>query len=327
MSAEQQKPKLVVLGGADHPKPAGMEAIEDRADVHYVDADGLAGALPGADALLLWDFFSSALKDAWPHADSLRWAHVAAAGVDAILFDELAASDVIVTNAHGTFDRPIAEYVLASILAVGKDLYGSHDLQRGKAWKHRETQLVTGSKALVIGTGGIGRETARLLRAAGLEVRGAGRTERQDDDFGTVLATSDLVDHVGWADHVITIAPLTEQTRQMINADVLAAMKPSAHLVNVGRGQLVDEAALIEALTSGSIGAASLDVFEQEPLDKSSPLWTIPTVHISAHMSGDVVGWRGTLGEQFKENASRWLDGGELLNVVDKRAGYVRGPR
>ncbi|WP_442853286.1 D-2-hydroxyacid dehydrogenase [Arthrobacter sp. H14] len=328
MAAIQNKPKLVVLGGADHPKPAGMDEIEARADVHYADADSLAEVIEGADALLLWDFFSSALKDAWPHADKLRWVHVAAAGVDAILFDELAASDVVITNAHGTFDRPIAEYVLAAVFAHNKDLYRSHDLQRGRTWQHRETRLVAGSKALVVGTGGIGRETARLLSSAGIEVRGVGRTAREnDDDFGTVVASSGLVEHVGWADHVVVIAPLTEQTRGMINAEVLAAMDPSAHLINVGRGQLVDEAALIEALMSGSIAAASLDVFEEEPLPESNPLWDLPSVHVSAHMSGDVIGWRGSLGEQFKENAIRWLDGGELANVVDKERGYVSGSK
>lgn len=326
MAAAQNKPKLVVLGGEDHPKPAGMGPVEERADVHYVDAAGLGDAVQGADALLLWDFFSSALKDAWPKADKLQWVHVAAAGVDAILFDELAASDVVITNAHGTFDRPIAEYVLAAVFAHNKDLYRSHDLQRERTWQHRETRLTAGSNALVVGTGGIGRETARLLSAAGLTVRGVGRTAREnDDDFGTVVASSELAEHVGWADHVVVIAPLTEQTRGMINAEVLAAMDPGAHLVNVARGQLVDEAALIEALMSGSIAAASLDVFEEEPLPESSPLWELPSVHISAHMSGDVIGWRETLGEQFKDNAQRWLDGGELVNVVDKERGYVPG--
>lgn len=121
--------------------------------------------------MLLWDFFSKAVRDVWSAAGSVEWIHVTAAGVDTLLFDELRDSDVVVTNAHGVFDRPIAEYVLGAVIAHAKDTRRSLDLQRQHRWQHRETRRVTGSRALVVGTGGIGRETARLLRAAGLEVR------------------------------------------------------------------------------------------------------------------------------------------------------------
>ena len=113
-----------------------------------------------------------------PHCDRLEWIHVAAAGVDKLMFDGLRESSVIVTNARGVFDRPIAEFVLASVLAHAKLLHESRDLQRDRVWRHRETRTVVGARALIVGTGAIGRETARLLRAVGLEVRGAGRTAR-----------------------------------------------------------------------------------------------------------------------------------------------------
>ena len=148
-----------------------------------------------------------------------------------------ARRSVTVTNARGVFDRPIAEFVLAAVLAHAKLLHESRDLQRDKVWRHRETRTVVGARALIVGTGAIGRETARLLRAVGMEVRGAGRTARADDvDFGEVVASADLVGHVGWCDYLVNAAPLTEQTRGLINADVFAAMRPSAHLINVGRG-------------------------------------------------------------------------------------------
>jgi phosphoglycerate dehydrogenase-like enzyme len=318
------RPTVVVLSRPDYPRPAGIEQVEQHAEVRFTDAAGLAGALRGADALFLWDFFSTALREAWPHADALTWVHVAAAGVDTVLFDELAESPVQLTNAHGVFDGPIAEYVLACILARDKALHENRELQRGHVWKHRETRRTAGSTALVIGTGGIGRHTARLLRAAGLEVKGAGRTARTDDpDFGTVVPTAELSQYVGWADNVVTVAPLTDQTRGMINAEVLAAMKPSAHLINVGRGPLVDEQAVLDALHEGRLAAASLDVFSEEPLPADSPFWDAPGVCVSAHMSGDVVGWRDELAAQFCANFDRWRKGDELLNVVDKRRGYV----
>lgn len=319
-----RRPAITVLCPSDGDKPVGMEIIEADAEVTYTDAAGLADALVGAEALLLWDFFSDAVHDAWPSSGSLRWIHVAAAGVDKLLFPELVDSEVVVTNARGIFDRAMAEFVLGSILAVAKDLHGSHDLQSARTWHRRETRLVSAETALVVGTGSIGRETARLLRAVGMDVRGAGRTARSDDpDFGDIVASTDLEAHVGWADHVIVAAPLTPDTRGLISKDVLAAMKPGSHLVNVGRGPIVDETALIAALRDGPVSAASLDVFEVEPLPTESPLWAMPGVAVSAHMSGDYEGWREALAVQFVDNARRWLAGEPLLNVVDKRHGFV----
>lgn len=319
------RPRLVVLTTESTPPPSGAARFEELAEVTWTDAEGLPQAIVGAQILLVWDFFSGALREAWPHADALEWVHVAAAGVDSLLFDELRDSPVTVTNAHGAFDTPIAEFVLASILAQDKQLHRSERLQRERTWQHRETALSAGRRVLVIGTGGIGRATARLLKAVGMEVMGAGRTARQDPDFGTIIASDELAEHVGWADHVVVIAPLTEQTRGLVGPAVLERMKPTAHLVNAGRGALVDEPALIEALQQGQIAAASLDVVSQEPLPGHSPLWDMDEVHLSAHMSGDVVGWRDTLSEQFERNLEARLAGRPLANEVDKHKGYVRG--
>jgi phosphoglycerate dehydrogenase-like enzyme len=324
--AVPHQPKVVVLTSATTSPPYNCAEIEKRAEVVYVDAAGLPEALPGAEVLFVWDFFSTALRDAWEHADALRWVHVAAAGVDSLLFEALCDSEVVVTNAHGAFDGPIAEFVLASVLAHDKQLHTSKELQRQGIWRHREVQRSAGQHALVVGTGGIGRATARLLRAVGLQVRGAGRTAREADaDFGTVIPSTELAQHVEWADHLVLIAPLTEDTRGLIGPEVLARMKPTAHLVNVGRGALVDEPALTEALRSGRIAAASLDVFTHEPLPAEHAFWAMGNVHVSAHMSGDVVGWRDTLADQFASNLTRWLAGQPLDNQVDKQLGYVRG--
>jgi phosphoglycerate dehydrogenase-like enzyme len=324
--APDQRPVIAVLVQADGSRP-DLDPLHGRASLRFTDAAGLGEAIPGADALLLWDFFSTALRAAWPRATALRWVHTAAAGVDTLLFDELIESDVVVTNARGTFDRPMAEFALATILARVKRLHELHDRQLARHWRHEETQTLAGQTVLVVGTGSIGRATARLLRAVGMRVRGAGRTARTNDpDFGEVLASDRLVEHVGWADHVVVVAPLTEQTRGLVDAAVLGAMKPTAHLVNLGRGPIVDEHALVDALGGRGIAAASLDVFGVEPLPADHPLWTTPGVAISPHLSGDASGFRDVLARQFVDNAMRFLDGAPLDNVVDKRLGFVPTP-
>lgn len=317
-------PRLTVLTRDDLDPPHNLAEIEKLAQVRLVTADELADALPGTEVLMFWDYFSGSLREHFDRADALAWIHVCAAGVDAIMFDGLRESDVTVTNARGVFDGPIAEFVLGSILAWDKRLHESRAFQNDKQWQWRETRRTTGSSALVVGTGGIGRAVARLLRAAGLEVTGAGRTARTDDpDFGDVIATDDLVEHVGVFDNVVMIAPLTEQTTGLVDARVLRAMKSTAHLINVGRGQLVVEDDLIEALRSGTIAAASLDVVETEPLPGSSPLWEMPQVAISPHMSGDVVGWRDELADRFLDRLRGYVAGEEFENQVDKSRGYV----
>ena len=322
-------PVVAVLVSSEAGRPGHLDSLDGRVDWRFTEAPGLGDAVHGADALLLWDFFSSALAEVWQRCDSLRWVHVAAAGVDTLLFEELRDSEVVVTNARGTFDRAIAEFVVASVLAHAKLVYESRDLQSRRQWCPRETETLLGKRALVVGTGAIGREITRLLQALGLEVRGAGSRSRSDDpDFGEVVDSARLCEHVGDVDYLVNAAPLTPATRGLIDETVFAAIKPGAHLVNIGRGPTVVEADLLAALrrpdgTGGRLDGASLDVFETEPLPADSPLWDAPGVIVSPHMSGDVLGWRDALARQFVDNAQRWLDGRDLRNVVDKRLGYV----
>ncbi|GAA5120806.1 D-2-hydroxyacid dehydrogenase [Haloechinothrix salitolerans] len=301
-----------------------MEPVENAATVRYADAAGLPDALRGADILFVWDFLSTAVPDAWPSADRLRWLHIASAGVDPVMFPELRDSDVVLTNSRGVFDNPIAEYVLGLVIAFAKDFAGSLDLQRAGTWRHRETERVGGKRALIVGTGPIGRSIARMLTAAGLKVAGVGRRAREGDpDFGAVHASDDLAEHIGWADYVVAVAPLTEKTKGLFDRRVFAAMKPTARFINVGRGELVVTDDLIDALRADEVAGAALDVFETEPLPAESPLWTMDNVLLSPHMSGDVVGWKDTLAELFVANFEKWLAGERLDNVVDKKLGYV----
>ncbi|MFC0040218.1 D-2-hydroxyacid dehydrogenase [Actinomadura rayongensis] len=314
--------RVTVLCADD--RPPGTDALDRRADLRYVDAAGLAAALPDSDVLFVWDFLSDAVPAAWPATGGPGWVHIASAGVDRLLFPAL-ADRAVVTNSRGVFDGPIAEYVLGLVLAFAKDLPGTLRHQEARVWRHRETERIAGRSALVVGTGPIGRAVARLLRAAGLAVTGAGRAARTGDpDFGTVLAPDELHDGLAAADYVVLAAPLTPATRGMIDAAALARMRPSARLINVGRGALVDENALVAALRAGTIAGAALDVFAAEPLPPDAPLWTLPNVIVSPHMSGDAAGWRDELVALFADNLDRRLTGRPLRNVVDQRLGYVR---
>jgi phosphoglycerate dehydrogenase-like enzyme len=301
-----------------------MDVVEETARVRYATASGLATALLGADVLFVWDFASTAVATAWPAADRLQWVHIASAGVDRLLFPDLVSSPVVLTNSRGVFDRPIAEYVLGLVLAFAKDLPGTLERQRSRIWQHRETERVDGVRALVIGTGPIARSIGRLLRSIGMTVEAVGRTARPSDrDLGRVHASTDLLNLLPRADYVIIAAPLTDQTRNLFDAGAFGRMKPTARLINIGRGPIVVEADLVAALHEGGIAGAALDVFNDEPLPASHPLWTAPNVVISPHMSADYVGSLDTLADLFRENLRRWQAGHELLNVVDKKLGYV----
>lgn len=305
--------------------PEGMARVEALVDVRYATEKDLVTALPGADVLFVWDFRSTALATAWQVADSLRWVHAASAGVNHVLTPEVVKSDVVVTNSRGVFDEPMAEYVLGLVLALAKDLPTTLTHQRERRWQHRETERLGDRHVLVAGTGPIGRAIGRKLAAVGMTVTGIGRVARSEDpDLGKVLPMSSLSEVLPEVDYVVLAAPLTDETRGMIDAKALAAMKSTARLVNVGRGPLVVQDDLVEALSSGRLAGAALDVFVDEPLPAASTLWQLPNVIVSPHMSGDVVGWRSELVGLFVDNLSRYLDGQPLRNVVDKTRGYVR---
>lgn len=319
---ERKRPVVAVL--YREALPPRLEEIEQLAEVRLTKADGLAEAMDGADVLYQWHSFSPALRENWDAASSLQWVHVSAAGVSQLLFDELIRSNITYTNSRGVLSRAIAEFALGFVLDMAKDAHGSFRLQQQQRWQHRVTRKIQGQRALVVGTGSIGRETARLFRAVGMEVSGAGRTGRsRDDDFDVVYSSADLAKVVPDFDYVVLAAPLTAATKGLVNADVLSAMKPSARLINVGRGELVETDALAEALASGSIAGAALDVVHPEPLPEGHALWNMENVIITPHMSGDTVDYLDDLGKLFVDNLRLFIEGQPFRNVVDKSLGFV----
>lgn len=320
-----EKPVITVLIAPEEALPPGIEQLAEAATLRQAwDAESLSATLPGTHVLCITDFRTDALRKAWPCADHLRWIHATSAGVDAVLIPEVRASDIALTNARGTFDRPIAEYVLGQIIAFAKDFHRNWELQQRQEWIHRDTERVQGKRVLVVGAGSIGREIARLTRAAGMVAEGIARSERSaDPDFEAVHAAHDLCVRLPYADFVVVAAPLTPATKGLFDAAALRCMKRSARLINVGRGPIVVTDALVQALREGWIAGAALDVFEEEPLPANHPLWTAPNTVLSAHMAGDFLGWRAALIEQFIDQFHRWRRGEPLHNLVDKGRGYV----
>jgi phosphoglycerate dehydrogenase-like enzyme len=217
----------------------------------------------------------------------------------------------------------MAEYTIGLMLAAAKDLTTTINRQAAHEWKARETETLFGKTLVVVGVGPIGRETARLARAFGMRLIGVGRTARHDSDFGPIIASADLASVLPEADYLLLIAPRTPATEGLIGRDALALLKPSARVINVGRGAIIDQKELHRALVEGRIAGAALDVFEKEPLPEDDPMWNTPNLLISPHMAGDYTGWRRDNADLFGENLRRWIAREPLLNVVDKALGYV----
>ncbi|MFE0514098.1 D-2-hydroxyacid dehydrogenase [Streptomyces sp. NPDC058964] len=311
-------PTVLVLDAEPLPR---LGRLTGRARIVHTDAAGLAERLPSADVLLVWDFTSHAVREAWPGVGPRpRWVHTASAGVDHLMCPSLAASGTVVTNARGIFEQPVAEYVAALVLAIAKDLPRTLDLQRERTWRHRETRRLAGTRACVVGSGPIGRTIARTLKALDVTTALVGRVPRTG-----IHGPGDLDRLMSRADWVIAAAPLTEQTRGMFDIRCFGVMQPSAHFINVGRGPLVVEEALAEALAKRWIAGAALDVFVEEPLAPGSPLWRVPGLIVCPPQSGGTGGGRAENGVQFVEMFERWAAGRPLVNVVDKQRGYVPG--
>jgi phosphoglycerate dehydrogenase-like enzyme len=261
-------------------------------------------------------------------AGRLRWIHSPAAGVGGMLFPEMLASPVVVTNSRGMSADTIAEHVLAVTLAMFRRLPSAFRHQASRTWAQdaislEGNRMLAHSSVLIVGMGAIGGAVARRMTQLGARVTGIRRRHTQVEEGIAQVSTPDrLLDLLSDADVVVIAAPHTTETRGLIGVAELSVMKRDAILVNVSRGQLIDEAALTAALESGAIGGAALDVFVDEPLPSDSPFWTLPNVLITPHTSGFRPDHWDAAVALFADNLRRFEAGRDLVNIVDKEAGY-----
>jgi D-2-hydroxyacid dehydrogenase (NADP+) len=276
-------------------------------------------------------YFSGEIREATPltrrffgavtRAPNLRWLHVAHAGVDDPVFARVLASGARMSTSSGSTAVPIAQSAIAGLLVLARGVLYWLEAQQRHVWSPRGHALapadLQGQTLVVLGLGAIGNEIARLGRALGLHVIGVRRSPRSDrDQVDELHAPGALASILPRADWLAVACPLTEATRGMLDARHLAMLPVGACLINIARGEIVDEAALIAALQSGQIAGAYLDVFNQEPLPADSPLWEMPNVLISPHDSAASAGNRARADRMFIENLGRWARGATLLNEI-----------
>ena len=295
--------------------------------VNLDDYNAIDAEIPDADIAIGWAFRPQQIR----LAKKLRWIHSTAAAVHTLMFPELIESDIILTNARDVHGPVVAEHVIALIFALAKKIPQAVRMQQKHTWgQHNiweappQTREIAGATLGLIGLGTIGREIARHASGMGMKVVAAREDPKKETPEGIqqVFPSWQLEELLKRSDFVVLCAPVTPHTRNLINAAGLAQMKPDAYLINVGRGELIDEPALMEALRNHRIAGAALDVFEKEPLPADSPFWDLDNLLITPHTAGLSHKMWERHYALFVENLRRFLSGEPLLAVVNKSAGY-----
>jgi phosphoglycerate dehydrogenase-like enzyme len=288
------------------------------------ELEAFAGA-PEPDVLLDCWAGPTRLVGALRMAPRLLWIHARSAGLDRVLAPEVVAHPAVLTNGRGAFSPALAEFALAALLFFVKDLRRLGAQQAAGEWAPYDMERFEGRTVGIVGYGDIGRAVASRLRPLGVRILALRRRpERSAADplVEESFPPERLMEMVARADDVVVALPLTPQTRGLVGHEAIAAMRPTGVLVNIGRGPVVDEPALVSALERGAIRGAALDVFETEPLPKEHPFWRLPNVLLSPHCADHVPGWVDEAMRVFLRQLERFRRGEPLLDPVDKAAGY-----
>jgi phosphoglycerate dehydrogenase-like enzyme len=264
-------------------------------------------------------------KDILSRAPKLKWLQMMSAGVDRLRDTEIWRSKITVTGVSGIHASPIGEFVLGFILMLAKGMPLCFRMKQKHQWQRYMPHLLRGKTVGIVGLGHIGREVARLSKAFGMKVIATRRSVKKPGKARNVdwlLPQARMKEMLAKSDFVVLSLPLTQETRHIISDAEFKSMRPDAYIINIGRGNLIDEAALIRALDEKIIAGAGLDVTAAEPLPADSPLWDMDNVIISPHVSGGMEDYMGRATTLFCENLKRYLEGKRLINIIDKKKGY-----
>lgn len=297
------------------------------ANVPHVIADSSAlidRHVGEAEVILHWSGPRDLLRTAFLANPRVRWVHSRAAGLDSILFPELVLSSVPLTNGSGVFSPSLGEFALAAILYFAKDFRRMLRNQEAGRWEPFDVEEVAGQTVGIVGYGDIGRAVASRVHALGMNVLAMKRHAPTTADplVAEFYGTHQLVEMLAHCDYIVASAPLTPETRHMLSDAAFAAMKPHAVVINIGRGPVIDQAALVRALVAGKIKGAALDVFEHEPIPPGDPIYKLENVLVSPHCADRTKDWLDRAMRFFLLQYERFSSGQPLENVVEKHLGY-----
>ncbi len=296
------------LAGAEF---RGDSSGKEKLDALLAKADVIYGLIPPKDLLA--------------RAPRLKWIQVTSAGVDRLRDTDIWRSGITITNASGIHATPISEFILQFMLMFAKGAPRCFQMKQKREWQRYPSTVIHDKTLGIIGLGHIGRETARLAKAFGMKVIATRRSAKKAGTARYVdllLPADEMPSLLKESDYVSICVPFTTETRHLIGEKELRLMKPTAYIINIARGGIIDEAALIKALDEKRIAGAGLDVTEREPLPSDSRLWDFPNVILSPHVSGGQEDYMARATELFCDNLRRYLAGKKLRNIIDRKKGY-----
>jgi phosphoglycerate dehydrogenase-like enzyme len=316
------RPTFVILHDLTAEEKRWFAPLADRATLAFgARIESVATALARAEVLFVWgkplDDFDAVLAA----APQLRWVHSTGAGIEYLLVPALLQRRLVLTNSRGMHSAAVAELAVGLMLAMAKNLPKLVHAQSKHRWAPEPMRGLAGAEVLIVGLGSIGSAIARAASALDMRVSGVRRNQRGSRWASQVVAFPDLHTLLPRTEYLVIACPETPETRGLIGARELDLLPRGAYLVNIARGSIVDEEAMIAALQSGRLAGAGLDVFATEPLPAESPLWDLPGVIVSPHFSIPR-DWARPVVDTFVDNAERFLSGRRLRNVVNKKLGY-----
>ena len=317
---------VLVLANPAEPQLALLDQLHEAATIAIGDTLAASENVAArAEVILNWMSGASLFRQIWPMALRVQWVHTRSAGLNGMLFPALVESPVTLTNARGVFSDILGEFTIGAVLFFAKDFRRLVTSQMAGKWDPFDVVEIRGQTLGLVGYGDIGRAVARRAHAFGMNVvalRRRPELTRDDPYVAQVFPPEGKHEMLGQSDYVAVVAPLTLESRGMIAAPEFEAMKPSAVLINIGRGPVVDEVALVRALRERRIRGAALDVFVTEPLPAGHPFYMLDNVLLSPHSADQTSDWKERTMRLFLENFRRYRAGEPLLNVVNKKLGY-----